>query len=165
MVRKESKTITTELRNIVLELSKDEKRSLGESEILSNTERVIKNIVDCANYMTLQEISFELYTRTGVNLTISSISKKLKKLGITRKRVSIIPVERNSLDKLNKRSIYAAEISRYSVENLVFLDETGFNAHTTRSYGYSEKNTKAYKNVPANRGQNISCMCGLKGPQ
>jgi transposase len=106
--------------------------------------------------MTLLEISNELNSRINVNLSISSISKKL---GITRKRLSLIPVERNSLDKINKRCIYASEISRYLPENLVFLDETGFNAHTTRSYGYSEKNTKAYKNVPANRGQNVSCMC------
>ena len=46
----------------------------------------------------------------------------------------------------------------YSPENLVFLDETGFNSYKSRYCGYSAKNVKAYRQVPANRGTNFSCL-------
>ncbi|KAF7691504.1 hypothetical protein CDIK_2557 [Cucumispora dikerogammari] len=47
------------------------------------------------------------------------------------------------------------------VERLVFLDETGFNLHTSVNYGYSPVNTKAYSVVRANRGTNQSFMCAI----
>jgi len=43
-------------------------------------------------------------------------------------------------------------------DQLVFLDETGVNLHTSSNYGYSTKNTKAYALFPANKGTNISLM-------
>jgi hypothetical protein len=83
MVRKQRKTVTAELKNIVLELAKDERRSIIEisrmvdlhrktvasiihnqenqsfrscsqvrqNNVISDVDRVIKNIVDCANDM------------------------------------------------------------------------------------------------------------------
>lgn len=53
------------------------------------------------------------------------------------------------------------DLSRISDSNLIFLDETGFNEHTRRSYGYSLRNTKAYLNVPANRNANRSLICAI----
>ena len=84
---------------------------------------------------------------------------------ITRKRLSLVPEERNIQEKINARAIYSMEVSRISNENLIFLDETGFNRHTCRRYGYSLKNTKAYITVPANRGVNTSLICeiGVQG--
>ena len=84
----------------------------------------------------------------------STISRKIKKIGITRKRLTLIPGEKNSAANLDARAIYASEVSRISLENLIFLDETGFNQHTRRKYGYSVINQKAYINVPANRNVN-----------
>jgi hypothetical protein len=109
--------------------------------------------------MTQQEIADELFIKTGVRKSKSSICRTLKKLNITRKRLSLIPEERNTQDKINQRAIYASTISNYSIENLVFLDETGFNKHQARTYGYSEPNEPAFRYVPANRGINLSCLC------
>ncbi|KAF7689892.1 hypothetical protein CDIK_2783 [Cucumispora dikerogammari] len=47
------------------------------------------------------------------------------------------------------------------VERPVFLDETGFNLHTSVNYGYSLVNTKSYSVVRANRGTNQSLMCAV----
>lgn len=62
---------------------------------------------------------------------------------------------------MNERAIYAASIDRFSDDQLVFLDETGFSEHSRRAYGYSSKNTPAYITVPANRGINRSAMCAI----
>jgi len=82
---------------------------------------------------------------------------------ITRKRLSLVPEERNIQEKINARAIYSMEVSRISNENLIFLDETRFNRHTFRRYGYSLRNTKAY--ITANRGVNTSLICeiGVQG--
>lgn len=50
---------------------------------------------------------------------------------------------------------------RISDQNLISLDECGFNFHTQRTYGYSLRNTKAFVEVPANRGINRSLMCAI----
>lgn len=44
---------------------------------------------------------------------------------------------------------------------LIYIDETGFNIYTSKSYGYSLVNTKAYNTVPANRGRNVSLLCAV----
>ena len=40
--------------------------------------------------------------------------------------------------------------------NLIYLDETGFNLHTSRRFGYSIKNIPTFTLIPANRGRNVS---------
>ncbi|XP_047141348.1 uncharacterized protein LOC124816271 [Hydra vulgaris] len=63
------------------------------------------------------------------------------------------------MERINQDSIFGSEVARIADSDLVFLDETGFNKHTVRSYGYSPKDTKAYLTVPANKEQNVSLMC------
>lgn len=41
-------------------------------------------------------------------------------------------------------------------KNIIFLDESGFNLHTSNSYGYSLVNTDAIRYVTSSRGRNIS---------
>lgn len=127
----------------------------------SAEEQTLFNAVACDNSLTQKEMSQKVFETCHVQLAQPTISKKLTKIGITRKRLSKVPFERNSEERLNARSIYATEISRMSDKNLIFLDETGFNEHTVRKYGYSPRNTKAYINVPANKNINRSLMVAI----
>ena len=52
-------------------------------------------------------------------------------------------------------------MNEISLNRLVFLNETGFNLHTSQSYGYLPKNTKAFINVKANKGINQSLMYAI----
>ena len=74
-------------------------------------------------------------------------------------------MQRNSPANMNLRFEYCTEIYIINRLNLIFLDETGFNEHVERSYGYSGTNVSAYKYVPGNRGINRSCMAviGMNG--
>jgi transposase len=101
----------------------------------------------------------ELNNSYNIHLSQPTISRKLKKIGMTRKRLSLIPVERNSHARILERAVYSNFVSRFSDENLVFLDECGFNLHSNRDYGYSLINQKAYLNVNGNRGTNLSLLC------
>lgn len=109
---------------------------------------------------TQKEISTEL-SLDGISFSLSKVSRTLKEMNYTRKRLVNVPEERNSSKNIDCRQLYAKEIMFIEDSNLVFLDETGVNLHHTRNYGYSAKNIKAFKSVRANRGQNISCLVAI----
>jgi hypothetical protein len=83
-------------------------------------------------------------------------------MNFTRKRLVRVPEERNFINNIDFRQEYANSITFVANERLVFLDETGYNLHITRNYGYSPKNVKAFKIVKGNRGKNVSCMVAIK---
>ena len=82
-------------------------------------------------------------------------------MNFTRKRLAKVPAGRNSDKNLDQRRAYALSMSNISDASLIFLDETGFNLHTSCNYGYSPKNQKAYITVPSNRGINVSVLCAI----
>ena len=86
---------------------------------------------------------------------------KLKSMNYTRKRLTKVPVGRNTDLALASRRAYALSLSAIRQESLIYIDETGFNLHTSWNYGYSPLNTKAYINVPSNRGTNVSLLCAI----
>jgi len=103
------------------------------------------------------------YTQKGIAEAISNISQStvcvyLKKLELTRKRLKKVADKTMSAEVVAKRKNYALRYRAVPDGNLLFLDETGFNLHTSRKYGYSPKNIPAYTLVPANRGRNISLL-------
>lgn len=91
----------------------------------------------------------------------SSISRALKDLGWSKKRIKTIPMERNSARVLEERKQCVAQISMRPNQDLIFLDETGFNLHCAPKYGWSPLNTVPTVNVPANRGKNISVLATI----
>ena len=91
----------------------------------------------------------------------SVISRRLTSLNITRKRLSLVPQERNAPQVIEERLKYAMSLKQNDRNELIYLDGIGFNLHTSKHYGYSLINTQAYRVVPANRGRNISLLCAL----
>ena len=82
----------------------------------------------------------------------------LKELGYTRIRLKRIPAIQNSAETLDARVLYCRIISVVEDRRLYFLDETGFNPHTSTTYGYALANQDPYITVPINRGQNVSVL-------
>ena len=112
---------------------------------------MIFNAVACNNSLIIDEIKEKEDDQLGINVSNATISRKMKQMTITHKRLVLVPKERNTAARIDERSIYAADIGRFADDQLVFLDETGFSQHTRRAYGYSSINTPAYITVPANR--------------
>ena len=65
-------------------------------------------------------------------------------MNITKKSLSLVTVERNSVDKIDTRAIHSVTLSKFAYENLIFFDESGFNQHTRRSYGHSREYKSLY---------------------
>jgi transposase len=133
------------------------KRSSSEnSDVLSR----VSGVITRDNSLTQLGVSRAL-SEFNISMSQSTVSRCLKKLQITRKILSKVPIERNSQRVIDLRYNYVREINVFQDRQFVFLDECGFNLHTSRNYGYSPINTKAYINVPGNRGQNISLMAAI----
>jgi transposase len=110
----------------------------------------ITRLLICNPTLTLKGMQVGL-AEQGLRSSISKIYRILKVLGYTRKRLVKIPAERNSLAAINKRWEYCSEVNNLRNENLFFLDEMGFNLHTSSRYGYSLKNTKSVLTIPVTR--------------
>lgn len=130
-------------------------------ESLDAVDQVIFTSVACNNSLIIDEIKEKVTEQLQINVSNAKISRKLRQMKITRKRLVLVPKERNTEARINERAIFAADIGRFADDQLVFLDETGFSQHTRRSYGYSSINSPAYITVPANRGINRSVMCAI----
>lgn len=126
-----------------------------------NIGHIITGIIDNKNDYIQSELKEDL-SNMSVNISQPTISREIKKVKYTRKRLTKIPVERNTPQMIDTRRSYARSMAHIRDENLIFLDECGFNRHTSRAYGYSPVNQKAVKFVNGNRGNNISLLCMIK---
>jgi hypothetical protein len=97
--------------------------------VISSLLAGVRNILTENLVSTLDSLKEEL-KRRNIATSTSSISRTIKSISYSRKRVSFIPVERNSLRLIDILQIYCREVSTIDDKNLVFLDETGFNLHT-----------------------------------
>ncbi len=125
------------------------------------TKQLVAEMVNAQNEMTEREIVQELGI-LQVPTSQSTVSRIMKKTSYSRKRLSLVPVERNTPTIINIRRIYANAIALVPDENIIFLDEAGFSRHTQRHYGYSPVNVKAVKFVQGSRGQNKSLLAMIK---
>jgi len=113
--------------------------------------------IDCTK--SLKELSESISPIHPVSPSV--LSRVIKEMGWTRKRVQKIPYERNSERIISDRRAYALSICDRPDADLIFLDETGFNLHVGPVYGWSPAGTNATTNVPTNRGCNVSVIAAI----
>ncbi|KAF0985496.1 hypothetical protein HZS_1619, partial [Henneguya salminicola] len=127
----------------------------------ADLESSIRSIIDIDPDNTKRSIKEKLAANKKI-ASIYTISRMLKSMQYTRKRLSLVQSERNAIRTIDARQEYCRYINNISNENLVFLDETRLNFHLKKHYGYSLKNTKCFITVPGNRGRNVSLMLAIK---
>ena len=71
--------------------------------------------------------------------TQSNVKKIIYQLGYREKRLGLRKVLINTINMQNKRATFARKIIRTNINNLLYLDKTGFNLHTCISTGYTNK--------------------------
>ena len=88
----------------------------------------------------LKEIQLELERTTGTVAAVSTIFRTLKKLGFTRKKIQFVAIQRSDV----LRARFQAEVSMYSSEMFIFIDETGCDRkNALRKFGYSVRGKPA----------------------
>ncbi|KAG0436290.1 hypothetical protein DMUE_4295 [Dictyocoela muelleri] len=147
----------------------DDLRNFKTTEQLKKGAKKNYEIENCAVQMelevnpctTLQSLSLNINNNNDINLSTSSIHRRIKMLQYTRKILTKIPINRNSDVNKTLRVEYANFISTIPNNKIVFLDESGFNLYLTPKYGYSPKNVKACITVPNSKGKNVSFLCAI----
>ena len=112
-----------------------------------------KKVIACLNQDNsyCQAEIVENLQAAGIVCSQSFVSRILNIMNITRKRLTKIPIERNSIIILDSKQSYTRDVINYTNEKFIYLDETGFNLHTSTNYCYSLKNTKAYVVFPSKK--------------
>lgn len=123
----------------------------------------LSKIIDADCTLTLKQMSDQLPVH--LRCSTRTISKALKGLELSRKRLRKIPIERNTPTNLAARKTYATFAWRKENSELYFLDETGFNLHNGPRFGYAARGIAPHTVLPGNRGQNVSVLVciGVKG--
>ena len=105
----------------------------------------------------LDELQSDLLSRRGVKVSMSTIFRTLRRLCITRKKVSRCALERND----EKRATFMNNLADITPnpEMLMFADEAAKNDHTlARSMGYSQRGTRCVQSRCFIRGTRWSIL-------
>ncbi len=126
-------------------------------------QQLAEEIQDNCSTKTYRQILDELFDATGEDFAISTISKKLLNAPVrfTTKTTVRIPIERNTPSLIASRAEYCKEAARWEVDEILFLDETGFNLHLARHRGRSRIGTRATVVQPSSKGANITVVAAL----
>ena len=105
----------------------------------------------------LHELKFELQAR-GTHVHESTICRFLQRANFTHKKMKLIAIQQSE----ELRAKYVAEISQYSPNMLVFVDETGSTRKDAiRKFGYSLRGMPCYSTKLLAKGKRVSAIAAL----
>jgi transposase len=134
------------------------KRCLLTDEIFS----ILEVFIQENPLATLAIIKGYLQSVCELNVSSNTIANWLDGRLITLKRMRDVPHERNSVSTKDKRCEYAQWMIENNVmEGCVYIDESGFNLWTKRSYGRSKKGQRCFIVDNGQRGENISLCLAI----
>ena len=103
----------------------------------------------------LHEIQKELETILLLEVSLSTICRFLQESGFTRQRLYTTALQRDEFLKQQ----YISDVSVYSPEMLVFIDETGMDRRNgLRKYGYSLRGKPLRNHTLLVRGERVSAI-------
>ena len=114
-------------------------------------------IVSKQNDIYLREIQSELRDRRGIEVSISSLCRTLKRKKLVPKK-TLISSEQSSERVKELRYEFRSWLDQVDVRNLIFIDETGINLAMARRYGRGERGKRVYDDRPGNKGKNVTLI-------
>eukprot|EP00477_Mikrocytos_mackini_P003120 GAHX01003817.1.p1 GENE.GAHX01003817.1~~GAHX01003817.1.p1 ORF type:complete len:386 (-),score=54.93 GAHX01003817.1:6-1163(-) len=105
--------------------------------------------------------TMEIREKLDYSVSAHTISTLILKGGFTRKRVKLKSEKKNSEENLVKQKNYLTKVMNVPNNELIFLDEAGFNRHIVSSYGYSPRSTECCLEVPASKGKSITLLMAV----
>lgn len=99
----------------------------------------------------------------GVELSTSTISKRLIGKLYTTKQVRVEPMTCNSEVNKAKRMVFAKELREHMAAGdfIVYYDETNFNVYCKRAQGRAKKGERATVVLPPSKGANLQVQCAV----
>jgi transposase len=103
----------------------------------------------------------ELRDRLGVDCSIASIFRTLKRNGITRKKKTRFAEERDSPRTQEQRRAFCEEMATVDANHVVFIDETGATTAMSRTYGRAPAGERVQATVPG-AWKNVTLISGMR---
>ncbi|PSN07920.1 IS630 family transposase [filamentous cyanobacterium CCT1] len=126
----------------------------------SDQGQVVKDLVSATPDITLGELCQVLEEQTGVSVSESTMCREMKRLNLSRQKKSLYPSDKASERVQTLRHDYWDEVRDVSVQDLVFIDESGVNLGLVRLFAWAIQGQRAYGAQPK-RGKNVSIVAGL----
>ena len=154
------------LNNLIKKIESHEGEELSFSNIYKKSGRntkdkselytEIRSIMGNDNSLNLKGCQKKLTRR----VSLPQLLRDFKASRLTRKRIkkkaSVLLTQSN----MEQRLLFSSNISGKLSKEYLFLDESGFNLHTSNNYGYFPVAEDAALYQPASRDRNVS-MCGI----
>ena len=103
----------------------------------------------------------ELRDQLGVDCSIVTIFRTLKRNGITRKKKTRFAEERDSPRIQEQRRAFCKEMATVDANHVVFIDETGANTAMSRTYGRAPAGERVQATVPG-AWKNVTLISGMR---
>ena len=107
--------------------------------------------------LTTEEIKENLH----LNISRRTVSNLIKKANLSRKAVKKINFNNFSNKNLKLQLEYFNKIMNIPFENIIYLDETGFNRHIIEKYGYSPVGVDCHVPVKGSKGNSITLISAI----
>jgi transposase len=103
----------------------------------------------------------ELRDRLGVDCSIVTIFRTLKRNGITRKKKTRFAEERDSPRVQEQRRAFCQEMATVDTNHVVFIDETGATTAMSRTYGRAPADERVQATAPG-AWKNVTLISGMR---
>lgn len=115
------------------------------------------------DYNCCRRIQEELYKKFGLEVCNSSVNRAMHCMCYTKKKKTHVSATANSPQNLNKRKDYALKLLNYKAQGkkIVYLDETNYNLHCTKSYGWSKKGKRSAHYRTSSKGVNLQILSAI----
>ncbi len=158
-------TVYSVLRTLTKENRVSKKPKGGsKKKYIEQDRKILAEIQDQHNEITYSELREKWKDATGnyeKKLSNGLIRKILTEEKITTKNLYHEPRERNTPQNIEERKKYCLWGANVNQNDIVFLDETGFNLHTHKRRGRSKIGKRATITEPGQRGGNLSLIVAL----
>lgn len=125
----------------------------------------IRRMVEEDACVTLKQIKMMVFNDFNLNICLATIYRCLDSFHFSWKKLALIPIRRNIDENKEARYIYAQTyfgfLCEISEENIIFVDEIGFNLSMRSHHGRSIIGTTPYTMVPNVRSRNFSVCCAM----
>jgi len=119
---------------------------------------ILAQLIEENNDATLEELCGLLKEKTGITISRATLGRMSQKINFTWKKKTLHPSEKETERVQILRVEFWDKIRSVPVEDLVFIDESGFNLAFVRLNGRAIKGQRARGNRPQKRGQNVSTI-------
>jgi len=110
---------------------------------------------------TLPELAQRYREEGGDVLSLATLSRELRRVGMTRKKKTFHATERDRPEVVQTRQEHCATFALIEPERLVFIDEAGCNAAMARSHGRAPAGERVHDDKPYSYGENVSLVGAL----